>query len=193
MTVFSLLLLLVTRIHVCRTGSDTCCDSNVQVSRNTFFRAGFLSFSEVMIGSREAASLLGESWLLQWIFWHSETFSVAHGLQAWSSRLSSWAAVPLSRSGHWHWSFKDSCESCSGIRVGGRSLTFFNRISLSFTCALFPFIFIITSSQFSWSTPKFKKEFLQTLYVSLKFVCWNLIPSVMIIEGGVLGGDEVIG
>lgn len=69
MTVFSLLVLLVTRICVCRTGSDTCCDSNVQVSRNTlFFRAGFLSFSEVMIGSREAASLLGESWLRQWIF-----------------------------------------------------------------------------------------------------------------------------
>lgn len=68
MTVFSLLVLLVTRICVCRTGSDTC-DSNVQVSRNTFFfRAGFLSFPKVMIGSREATSLLGESWLLQWIF-----------------------------------------------------------------------------------------------------------------------------
>lgn len=183
MTVFSLLVLLVTRICVCRTGSDTC-DSNVQVSRNTFFfRAGFLSFPKVMIGSREATSLLGESWLLQWIFWHSETFSVAHGLQAWSSRLSSWTAFPLSRSEHWHWSFKDGCESCSGIRVGGRSLTSFNRISLFFTCALFPFIFMITSSQLNWSTPKFKKEFLQTLCVSPKFVCWNLIPNVMIIEG----------
>lgn len=69
MTAFSLLFLLAARIHACRTGSDTCCDSNVQVSRNTFFfRVGLLSFCEVMIGPREATSLLGESWLLQWIF-----------------------------------------------------------------------------------------------------------------------------
>lgn len=69
MTVFSLLVLLAARIRVCRTGSGTCCDSNVQVSGNTFFfRVGLLSFCEVMIGPREETSLLGESWLLLWIF-----------------------------------------------------------------------------------------------------------------------------